>query len=406
MKRLCLFAMLAACAPTDPTQLVVVVDSDLPSSRVDTVEVVVRGLEGGEQTARARLVDGPLPRFVAIERRGGPMGPLEIEARALLSGVPQVSQRRRTSFVAQQTRRVDLFLASSCVDVPCGAETCERGSCGAIDVPPESLGRWDGIDAGIALDAGPDADVVDASVDANAGVDANGTTCEPPSVPGLVLHLDARDASDGVWPDRSGFGRDATSIAATVVPDAFGVGRPAVATRSDIKSFVSFDNPVLGATEMSFFLVLRTDDESSTGNARNRPCVLGSFVAGGAAPSMALVANGGTLGLSVADGNSYTPAVVASGSIADSLPHVVAGGRRQNGTSTQGGLWVDSVLVGAGALNTGPIGLPARWRLGSHDDEDRGRFAAQYAEVRVYDRALTPVEVEAVETYLRCTWIR
>ncbi|MCB9615127.1 MAG: hypothetical protein H6722_22030 [Sandaracinus sp.] len=119
------------------------------------------------------------------------------------------------------------------------------------------------------------------------------------------------------------------------------------------------------------------------------------------------MANGGTIGLSVADGNSYTPAVVASGSIADSLPHVVSW-RPPSERDVDAGVrfWVDSVLVGAGALNTRPIGLPARWRLGSHDDEDRGRFAAQYAEVRVYDRALTPVEVEAVETYLRCTWIR
>ncbi|MCB9619650.1 MAG: hypothetical protein H6721_23020 [Sandaracinus sp.] len=409
MKHVCLFAMLAACAPTDPTQLVVVVDSDLPSTQLDTVEVVVRGLAGGEQTARARLVDGPLPRVVAIERRGGPVGPIEIEARALVAGVPQVSQRRRTSFVAQQTRRVDLFLTSACVDLDCGTDTCERGDCRSVDVPPESLAPWEGIDGGVGPDAGADAQVpddasVDAFVDADA-VDANTSTCEAPSVPGLVLHLDARDVRGAVWPDRSGFGRDATLTAATWVPDAFGLGLPAVATRSDVKSFVSFENPVLGTTEVSFFLVLRTDDDRSTGNARNRSCVLGSFVAGGAAPSMALVANGGTLGLSVAEGNTYTPAVIASGSIADARPHVITGGRRENGASTQGGLWVDSVLVGAGPLNAGAIGVPARWRLGSHDDEERGRFAAQYAEVRVYDRALTPVEVVQVEEYLRCTWV-
>lgn len=409
MRRVWWCLWLLACA-TDPTQLVVVVDSNLSGAEMDAVEVVVRGLEGGEQRAVASLADGSLPRFVGIERRGGSLGPIEIEARAMLGGSPTITQVRRTSFVAGETRRVDLYLAAACRGVTCPDETCERGTCESVDVSPDALLPWEGLgsnDGGMRGDAGVDASVdagrFDSGVlDASRDADSATPSCVEPDVAGLVLHLDARDATPGVWPDRSGFGRTGTLNTVTVLPDAFGAGLPAVVTRADAKSFVSFDNPVLGATDVSFFLVLRTDDTSQSGNARHRPCVLGGFVEGGAEPSLALVANRGTIGLSVAQSNGYGPAVVAAGSIADSLPHLISGARYGGGT--QGAIRVDSVLLGTGDLRAGVLGLPERWRLGAHDDEDRGRFGAQYAEVRIYDRALSAAELEEVEAYLRCTW--
>lgn len=174
---------LIACAPNDPTQLVVVVDSDLSASAIDGVEVSVLGLEGGEQTARALLSEGALPRYVVLEQRGGALGPIDVEARALLSGTPTgIARKARTSFVRGQTLRLDLFLAAACASRTCDAtETCDRGACVAPEVASDRLTAWTGLenDAGVIGDGGDtDALVSDAGIDAP---DADAGTCTCPS---------------------------------------------------------------------------------------------------------------------------------------------------------------------------------------------------------------------------------
>jgi hypothetical protein len=187
-----LLTLALACAPTDPTQLVVVVDSDLASDAFDAVEVSVLGLEGGEQIARANLADGALPRYVVLERRGGALGPLDVEARAMRDGAPiGIARKARTSFVRERTMRLDLFLAAACVGQTCDAtQTCERGDCVSPDVAPEQLVPWTGLDgtndAGMPNDGDVDAGDVDAS-DVDAGdVDAGPCTCLSPLPPDTV----------------------------------------------------------------------------------------------------------------------------------------------------------------------------------------------------------------------------
>jgi hypothetical protein len=184
--RTCAFALALACAPTDPTQLVVVVDSDLTSDAFDAVEVSVLGLEGGEQTARATIADGALPRYVVLERRGGALGPIDVEARALLDGTPTgIARKARTSFVRGRTMRLDLFLAAACASQTCDAtQTCERGDCVSPDVASEQLVPWTGLDG--TNDAGmPNDAEVDGDVD-GGDVDAGPCTCLSPRPPDTV----------------------------------------------------------------------------------------------------------------------------------------------------------------------------------------------------------------------------
>lgn len=177
-----LLGLALACAPTDPTQLVVVVDSDLASDAVDAVEVSVLGLEGGEQIARANLADGALPRFVVLERRGGALGPIDVEARAVRDGSPiGIARRARTSFVRERTMRLDLFLAAACASQTCDAtQTCERGACVSPEVAPEELVPWTGLngtnDGGVPDDGG--------GVD--GAVDGGSCTCLSPLPPDTV----------------------------------------------------------------------------------------------------------------------------------------------------------------------------------------------------------------------------
>lgn len=180
-----------ACAPNDPTQLVVVVDSDLPASALDGVEVSVLGLRGGEQRARALLSDGALPRYVVLERRGGTLGPIDVEARALLGGAPTgVARKARTSFVHGRTLRLDLFLAAACVSHTCDAtQTCDRGTCVAPDVAPDQLTVWTGLES----DGGSDASMPDDG-DASVPDDGGGIDANVPSDSGVV---DARVLDDG-----------------------------------------------------------------------------------------------------------------------------------------------------------------------------------------------------------------
>lgn len=196
LRAFALFALALACAPTDPTQLVVVVDSDLPSDSFDAVEVSVLGLEGGEQVARANLADGALPRYVVLERRGGALGPIDVEARAVRAGAPLgVARKARTSFVRGRTMRLDLFLAAACASQTCDAtQTCERGDCVSPDVASEQLVPWSGLDGTNDGGVPDDGDVIDGDVDGGdvdgaidgGDIDGGSCTCLSPLPPDTV----------------------------------------------------------------------------------------------------------------------------------------------------------------------------------------------------------------------------
>jgi hypothetical protein len=183
-------AVVAACAEDDPASTIVaVVASDLSvPGEIDGIDIVVAG---GELRFSFPLGEGPglhrPPVRVAIAAGGRRDREFEIEARALKSGAPVLSQVAAVAFVPGAGLEVELFLARGCLTTPsCPAGgTCHRGACVprgqagkrrtlAPGERPGSIPPGDGVtDAGLPdaidpVDVAPDAAVVtpaDASPD-------------------------------------------------------------------------------------------------------------------------------------------------------------------------------------------------------------------------------------------------
>ena len=155
-----LMSSLLSCArDIEPTEIVLVVDSDLaPPLEVDSVDVVVTDAAGEEMPAVAALTNGNpnFPRTLGIYNDGTRLGPYFVVARARLRGAILVERSARFDFVRDRTMRLDLFLPAACQDVRCDAPlTCtEGGVCRSAEAELES---WNGSPAGIRLspDAGP-----------------------------------------------------------------------------------------------------------------------------------------------------------------------------------------------------------------------------------------------------------
>lgn len=169
--------LLAACSK-DPTQIVVVVDSDLavPAELV-AVRAVVRwtgeeavaderfGLLGGQLTDARHS----LPLSFGIGPGAALDGEVSIEIHALRPGDGAHFVRRAvTRFRPNQTLLLPMFLARECRSVSCGAtETCTELGCraefvdpGTLQVVPPGLELEIPIraDAGVPRDAGLDPD--------------------------------------------------------------------------------------------------------------------------------------------------------------------------------------------------------------------------------------------------------
>ncbi len=141
-----LVLLLASCAGK-PTEILVVVDSDLAiPAGLDTVRVEVNGAMTMSASGTLTGADAqPLPRTVGIVYQGGSLGPLEISAVGSVMGGDVVSASASTSFIRGRTLVLPLFLSRRCVGASCGnTETCEAGSCVAADVDPSTLTDWNG----------------------------------------------------------------------------------------------------------------------------------------------------------------------------------------------------------------------------------------------------------------------
>ncbi len=131
-----------------PTQLVVVVESDLPEEQRASVEVDVRFMDGAPTRTRvfAREPIGSDDVAVGHPFSFGIAAPsdlsrVDVTARALdTRGSEVVVSRVRTGFLRDQRLLVTLFLSQRCVAVSCDPEsTCRDGSCVDFDIEPTTL---------------------------------------------------------------------------------------------------------------------------------------------------------------------------------------------------------------------------------------------------------------------------
>lgn len=181
---------LAGCA--GPTELVVVVDSDMTiPSELDEVRLTVTGPAGTPASASQRLggAGNPaLPLTVAVRPSGDALGPITLVAEGLRGGTVEVTRSARTSLVRGESRMIVLMLLRTCRGVDCDpGRTCTGDTCEEDRIAPEDLPIWTGdprADAGRppGMDGGAsDGGARDGGGDDGGGPgDAGGRDAGPP----------------------------------------------------------------------------------------------------------------------------------------------------------------------------------------------------------------------------------
>lgn len=161
--------LLAACS--DATQLVVVVDSNLPFPGVlESVEVTTT--DGADAVTFQRSFDlsrQPLPISFGVLAGRGDEPRMGVRIVGLLADGRSVEQTAQTGFVRGDQRLLRLFIDGRCVGVTCDSgQTCRlAGGCESEQIPVADLppvepgdelldaGVVVGRDGGVAVDAGP-----------------------------------------------------------------------------------------------------------------------------------------------------------------------------------------------------------------------------------------------------------
>ncbi len=196
VRALALWAGLVVAGCGSTTEIVLVVDSDLPASRVDTFWIRVSG--AGARCFSLPAGEAVLPLTLGLVPSADEQV-IEVTAAAFPSGVAVpacerdarvegaiVLQRARARFVTGERRVLFMTLEAACSGQLCGEVTsCREGRCQSVD---RALDPWTGqlpristLDAGTmdaGADGGVDAAIVDAGMDGgmdagrDAGVDA------------------------------------------------------------------------------------------------------------------------------------------------------------------------------------------------------------------------------------------
>ncbi|MCC7540296.1 MAG: hypothetical protein IT379_29020 [Deltaproteobacteria bacterium] len=144
-------AVLWACA-VEPTEVVVVIDSDLPiPDTLGRVEMAAWSPRA-EPLRTALDLESPddLPRTLVLFPRTGESGRFSLSVIGLPSpDFRSVVVRRDVdaAFVPGQTRVLDLFLSAACAATwsTCGpGETCDAGRCRPVELDASELPRWQG----------------------------------------------------------------------------------------------------------------------------------------------------------------------------------------------------------------------------------------------------------------------
>lgn len=175
---------LSSCV--DPTQIVVVVDTDMAVPReLDAFRARVIGpeddvaldeeypLEPGDSGPPVSLAAsfGVRPRGGRADRR------VTVEVEALLDGEVLFGTKAITSYVEHRRLRLDMFLAARCIAERCAdGQTCRRGGCEDERIDPDDLPDWG--DAVPRQDV-PDAAAPDTGIAACERVDLDSQGGEP-----------------------------------------------------------------------------------------------------------------------------------------------------------------------------------------------------------------------------------
>jgi alpha-tubulin suppressor-like RCC1 family protein len=140
-------AAVSACR--SPTEIVLVIDTNLTTFDIDTVAVTITGSQ--TQTIDVGLTAPGAPAFpltLGLEPAGA-AGPVEVSVVGSLQGNPVVQQEADTAFVEGSVKLLRMLLLDSCIGASCPvtptAETCNAGACTSAATPGGSLPPWTGV---------------------------------------------------------------------------------------------------------------------------------------------------------------------------------------------------------------------------------------------------------------------
>lgn len=139
-------AGLAACSA--PTEIVLVVDTNLTRYDIDEVALTITGSQ--TQSIDVLLAAPGAPAFPLTLglRPAGAASAVKVSAVGKLGGLTVVAQEADTAFADGQQKMLRLLLLDSCVGLTCpatpAAQTCNAGACMAANLPAASLPAWPG----------------------------------------------------------------------------------------------------------------------------------------------------------------------------------------------------------------------------------------------------------------------
>ncbi|MCB9596116.1 MAG: hypothetical protein H6719_25565 [Sandaracinaceae bacterium] len=201
-----LFALAGGCV-AGPTQLVVVVDSDLAiPAELDRVRVTVMADDTRMASEEQALGSASLlPLTVAAVPEDDSLGPIDVIAEGFVGSALVVSRRARVTLVRNETRMLRLDLVASCVGTDCGADrSCGENGC--VDVVIDELPPWPGTAPRLLDAGGMDADVArDGGArdggprDGGGPIDANRPDGSlPPTDASTTACMDDSECDDGI----------------------------------------------------------------------------------------------------------------------------------------------------------------------------------------------------------------
>ncbi|MES1207467.1 MAG: hypothetical protein ABUS79_16145, partial [Pseudomonadota bacterium] len=144
----CAAAVLAGCHGGAPSEIVVVVDTNMAAADLDEVVISVTGSQ--TQTVDVPLNAAGAPTFPLTLGLvpDGEQGTVTVLAIGKHQGATVVQQQADTAFVDGAQKMLALTLLDECVGVPCDSTaqpmTCNAGACASTVVPGYALSSWTG----------------------------------------------------------------------------------------------------------------------------------------------------------------------------------------------------------------------------------------------------------------------
>lgn len=129
-----------------PTEIILVIDTNLTNYDVDQVSIAITGSQ--TKTIEISVAAAPpFPWALGLEPGGG-AGAVEVSVAASLQGSPVLQKTAQTDFVDGEERMLRMLLLDACVGVSCpgttSPQTCNAGACVSAEVSGTSLPAWTG----------------------------------------------------------------------------------------------------------------------------------------------------------------------------------------------------------------------------------------------------------------------